>query len=175
MNVLFNQSNMVIVSSFFWFYIYIMQDFSVNMFVCFFFQYRSLVESETLEYTVKSKFPSKWNGHQDWVLNLTGCKATVWFIYAHKEFFQAMMNDWASKARPDLLHFVPYTWRINLLMKEFEFIMPANEYNWIDCSSQSHENSEPSLYLISVSLIIKTFKLICLFYFSVHSYLWRSI
>uniref|UniRef100_A0A0A9WZW5 Fragile site-associated protein C-terminal domain-containing protein n=1 Tax=Lygus hesperus TaxID=30085 RepID=A0A0A9WZW5_LYGHE len=27
-----------------------------------------------------------------------------------------------------------------LLMKEFEFIMPANEYNWIDCSSQSHEN-----------------------------------
>ncbi|CAH1406051.1 unnamed protein product [Nezara viridula] len=103
-------------------------------------QYRSLVESETLEYTIKSKFPSKWNGHQDWVLNLTGCKATVWFIYAHKEFFQAMMNDWASKARPDLLHFVPYTWRINLLMKEFEFIMPANEYNWIDCSSQSHEN-----------------------------------
>lgn len=52
-----------------------------------------------------------------------------------------MINDWASKARPDLLHFIPYTWRFTLLMKEFEFIMPANEYNWIDCSSQSHENS----------------------------------
>ncbi|KAK9502019.1 hypothetical protein O3M35_012630 [Rhynocoris fuscipes] len=103
-------------------------------------QYRSLVESETLEFTVRAHFPIKWNDHQDWVLNLTGCKATVWFIYAHKEFFQAMINDWASKARPDLLHFIPYTWRFTLLMKEFEFIMPANEYNWIDCSSQSHEN-----------------------------------
>ncbi|XP_014242068.1 uncharacterized protein KIAA1109 isoform X2 [Cimex lectularius] len=103
-------------------------------------QYRSLVESETLEFTVKAHFPVKWNDHQDWSLNLTGCKASVWFIYAHKEFFQAMINDWASKARPDLLHFIPYTWKFTLLMKEFEFIMPANEYNWIDCSSQSHEN-----------------------------------
>lgn len=53
-----------------------------------------------------------------------------------------MVNDWSSKARPDLLHFIPYTWRITLLLKEFEFIMPCNEYNWIDCSSQSQENSK---------------------------------
>ncbi|CAB0018125.1 unnamed protein product [Nesidiocoris tenuis] len=103
-------------------------------------QYRSLLESETLEFGLRAKYPIKWNDHQEWILNLTGCKATVWFIYAHKEFFQAMINDWASKARPDILHFIPYTWRFSLLMKEFEFIMPANEYNWIDCSSQSHEN-----------------------------------
>ncbi|XP_075226335.1 transmembrane protein KIAA1109 homolog tweek [Lycorma delicatula] len=103
-------------------------------------QYRSLVVSETLEFTVRSRYPLKWNDHQEWLLNLTGCKATVWFIYAHKEFFQDMVNDWSSKARPDLLHFIPYTWRLTLLMKEFEFIMPCNEYNWVDCSSQSQEN-----------------------------------
>jgi len=53
-------------------------------------QYRSLVESETLEFTVKCHYPIKWNDHQEWVLNLTGCKATVNLIYAHKWFFQGI-------------------------------------------------------------------------------------
>lgn len=52
-----------------------------------------------------------------------------------------MINDWASKSRPDILHFVPYTWKISLLMKEFELITISNEYNWIDCSSQNQENA----------------------------------
>ncbi|XP_048267008.1 transmembrane protein KIAA1109 homolog isoform X2 [Bombus terrestris] len=104
-------------------------------------QYRSLVESETLEFGVKCHYPIKWNDHQEWMLNLTGCKATANLVYSHKEFFQDMINDWASKARPDILHFVPYTWKFNLLLKEFEIITLCNEYNWIDCSSQNQENA----------------------------------
>lgn len=53
-------------------------------------QYRSLVESETLEFTVKCHYPIKWNEHQEWILNLTGCKATANLIYAHKWFLQGM-------------------------------------------------------------------------------------
>lgn len=56
-------------------------------------------------------------------------------------FFQDLINDWASKARPDILHFVPYTWKFSLLLKEFEIITVCNEYNWIDCSSQNQENA----------------------------------
>ncbi|XP_051162533.1 transmembrane protein KIAA1109 homolog isoform X5 [Leptopilina boulardi] len=104
-------------------------------------QYRSLVESETLEFSVKCHYPIRWNDHQEWSLNLTGCKATANLVYSHKEFFQDMINDWASKARPDILHFVPYTWKISLIMKEFEVITISNEYNWIDCSSQNQENA----------------------------------
>ncbi|XP_012263790.2 transmembrane protein KIAA1109 homolog isoform X5 [Athalia rosae] len=104
-------------------------------------QYRSLVESETLEFGIKCHYPIRWNDHQEWVLNLTGCKATANLVYSHKEFFQDMINDWASKARPDLLHFVPYTWKFSLLLKEFELITISNEYNWIDCSSQNQENA----------------------------------
>jgi len=52
-----------------------------------------------------------------------------------------LVNDWASKSRPDLLHFIPYTWIITLIMKEFELITLCNEYNWIDCSSQNQENA----------------------------------
>ncbi|XP_063974640.1 bridge-like lipid transfer protein family member 1 isoform X5 [Diachasmimorpha longicaudata] len=104
-------------------------------------QYRSLVESETLEFGVKCHYPIRWNDHQEWTLNLTGCKATANLVYSHKEFFQDMINDWASKARPDILHFVPYTWKFSLLLKEFELITICNEYNWIDCSSQNQENA----------------------------------
>lgn len=104
-------------------------------------QYRSLVESETLEFGVKCHYPIRWNDHQEWTLNLTGCKATANLVYSHKEFFQDMINDWASKSRPDILHFVPYTWKFSLLLKEFELITICNEYNWVDCSSQNQENA----------------------------------
>lgn len=53
-----------------------------------------------------------------------------------------MINDWASKSRPDILHFVPYTWKFSVLMKEFELITISNEFNWIDCSSQNQENGK---------------------------------
>ncbi|KFM73890.1 hypothetical protein X975_01874, partial [Stegodyphus mimosarum] len=62
-------------------------------------QYRSLVESETLEFDVRVKYPRVWNDHQTWNCTLTGCKATVHLIYAHKYFFHALMEDWASKSR----------------------------------------------------------------------------
>lgn len=51
-------------------------------------QYRSLAESETLEFSVKCHYPLRWNQHQEWTLHLTGCKATAHLIYSHKEFFQ---------------------------------------------------------------------------------------
>ena len=52
------------------------------------------------------------------------------------------MDDWSSKSRPDLFHFVPYTWRFSLMLKDFEFCLMANEYNWIDCSGQTPENGK---------------------------------
>lgn len=42
-----------------------------------------------------------------------------------------------------MLKFVPYTCKINLILKEFELIVIANEYNWIDCTSKTkNENIE---------------------------------
>jgi len=61
-----------------------------------------------------------------------------------------MINDWASKSNPDILHFVPYTWKFSVLMKEFELITISNEYNWIDCSSQNQENGKLLLIIITM-------------------------
>lgn len=106
--------------------------------------YRTLLESETLEFNVKCHYPLIWNDHQELLLSFTGCKTTAHLIYAHKEFFQDLVNDWSSKVSPDLLYFVPYTWKFSWIMKEFEIITLCNNYNWIDCSSQNQENTHIS-------------------------------
>lgn len=100
--------------------------------------YRPLAESETFEFDLKIIYPNVWNGHQDWLLNLTASKATVNLIFAHKIFFCDLIDDWSSKQRSDILKFVPYTWKISLTLKEFELITLANEGNWIDCSDKQY-------------------------------------
>lgn len=53
-------------------------------------QYRDLVSSETLEFSICCHYPIIWNDHQLWELNMTGCKATVNLIFYHKWFFQGL-------------------------------------------------------------------------------------
>ncbi|XP_060534290.1 bridge-like lipid transfer protein family member 1 [Cylas formicarius] len=112
-------------------------------------QFRELVESETLEFCVLCHYPLVWNDHQLWEVSLTGCKATLNLIFYHKWFFTDLINEWASKARPDLLHFVPYTWRFGVTLRHCELITMINQYNWIDCSSVGQrsklENTEVAL------------------------------
>jgi hypothetical protein len=52
-----------------------------------------------------------------------------------------LLDDWASRLRPDIYHFVPYTFRVNFIMKEFELALVSNEWNWIDCRS-GQQNTE---------------------------------
>ncbi|XP_051858980.1 transmembrane protein KIAA1109 homolog isoform X2 [Drosophila albomicans] len=104
-------------------------------------QFRSLAEFESLEYKVRIHYPTKWNAPQDWNISLAGCKTSAFIVYKHKCFFQDLIEDWANKARPDILSFVPYTCNFNIRLHEFEILMLCNEYNWIDCSSANQENN----------------------------------
>lgn len=108
--------------------------------------FRSLAESETLEFKVDIQYPLVWNDHQTWNCSLTGCKATVDLIFAHKIFFQNLIEDWSVKDRPELMQFIPYTWKFTILLKDFELITLANEYNWIDCSTKlNSENAQVAI------------------------------
>ena len=55
-------------------------------------------------------------------------------------FLLDLIDDWSSKAQPDIMHFIPYTWVFKFNFKQFEVITLSNEYNWVDCSSQ-HQNN----------------------------------
>lgn len=104
--------------------------------------FRALAESETLEFDIRIKYPMTWNGHQEWLMDLIGSKASVSLIFQHKAFFCDLIDDWAGKGRPDIVTFVPYTVKLGLVLKEFELVVKANEHNWIDCSSNTSSDSD---------------------------------
>ncbi len=56
-----------------------------------------------------------------------------------------MLDDWSAKGPPDLMYFVPYTWKLRLQLKHYELLTPTNEYNWIDTSSTAQENAHMGL------------------------------
>ncbi|ESO10151.1 hypothetical protein HELRODRAFT_72794, partial [Helobdella robusta] len=102
--------------------------------------YRNLLECETLEFFIKVKYSTYWNDFQDWVYDLTACRATAHLLYQHKIFFSDLIDDWSSKAHPDIYSFIPYNVKLNLMIKEFEIVVLTNEWNWIDCFGTSTEN-----------------------------------
>ncbi|BFZ14882.1 hypothetical protein BsWGS_17921 [Bradybaena similaris] len=103
--------------------------------------FRSLLECETLEFDVTASYPREWNACQEWRCELTACKAVVYLIYDLKSFFSDLVNDWSSKSPPDIYSFVPYTWTLSLVIKQFEVLTLSNENNWVDTSSQHQENA----------------------------------
>ena len=58
-----------------------------------------------------------------------------------------LLDDWASRLRPDIYRFIPYTLKINFMLKEFELALVSNEWNWINCSGQNRENCKYSKLL----------------------------
>jgi hypothetical protein len=80
--------------------------------------------------------------------SITLLASDLWWLFfygIHSSPFQDLLDDWSSKSIPDLLYFVPYTWKFRFLMKKFEVTVPTNEYNWVDTSSAHQENSHLGL------------------------------
>ncbi|XP_051945787.1 transmembrane protein KIAA1109 homolog [Xyrauchen texanus] len=102
--------------------------------------YRTLLEAEMLAFHVIASYPRVWNMPQSWQCEIEVYKATYHFIYAQKNFFTDLIQDWASDSEPDIYSFVPYSWKFKILFHQFEMIWAANQHNWIDCSTKQQEN-----------------------------------
>ncbi|XP_041130046.1 transmembrane protein KIAA1109-like isoform X4 [Polyodon spathula] len=103
-------------------------------------QYRTLLEAEMLAFHVNASYPRIWNMPQAWQCEIEVYKATYHFIYAQKNFFTDLIQDWASDSAPDIYSFVPYSWKFKVMFHQFEMIWAANQHNWIDCSTKQQEN-----------------------------------
>ncbi|XP_058888337.1 bridge-like lipid transfer protein family member 1 isoform X4 [Acipenser ruthenus] len=103
-------------------------------------QYRTLLETEMLAFHVNASYPRIWNMPQAWQCEIEVYKATYHFIYAQKNFFTDLIQDWASDSVPDVYSFVPYSWKFKVMFHQFEMIWAANQHNWIDCSTKQQEN-----------------------------------
>ncbi|XP_028932278.1 transmembrane protein KIAA1109 homolog isoform X4 [Ornithorhynchus anatinus] len=103
-------------------------------------QYRTLLEAEMLAFHINASYPRIWNMPQKWQCELEVYKATYHFIFAQKNFFTDLIQDWSSDSAPDIFSFVPYTWNFKIMFHQFEMIWAANQHNWIDCSTKQQEN-----------------------------------
>lgn len=76
----------------------------------------------------------------------------MWFLYEHVNFFYDLVVDWGSPHTvPDIFEFYPYTWYIGFNLKDFELLLQANEFNWIDTSSSNPESSKSITQSILIS------------------------
>ncbi|XP_026553767.1 transmembrane protein KIAA1109 homolog isoform X3 [Pseudonaja textilis] len=103
-------------------------------------QFRTLLEAEMLAFHINAFYPCTWNMPQLWQTEVEVYKATYHFIYAQKNFFTDLIEDWCSDSSPDIYSFVPYTWNFKVMFHQFEMIWSANQHNWIDCSTKQQEN-----------------------------------
>ncbi|GCC34930.1 hypothetical protein chiPu_0013407 [Chiloscyllium punctatum] len=102
--------------------------------------YRTLLEAEMLAFHLNAFYQRIWNMPQEWQCEIEVYKATYHFIFAQKNFFTDLIQDWASDNAPDIYSFVPYTWKLKVMFHQFEMIWAANQHNWIDCSTKQQEN-----------------------------------
>uniref|UniRef100_A0A4W3HSK9 KIAA1109 n=1 Tax=Callorhinchus milii TaxID=7868 RepID=A0A4W3HSK9_CALMI len=102
--------------------------------------YRTLLEAEMLAFHVNANYQKIWNMPQAWQCEIEVYKATYHFIFAQKNFFIDLIQDWVSDSPPDIYSFVPYIWKFKVMFHQFEMIWAANQHNWIDCSTKQQEN-----------------------------------
>lgn len=67
-----------------------------------------------------------------------------------------LIEDWSTKSKPDIYHFVPYTWHVDIVLKEFELVTLTNEWNWIDCFGQTPENGKISIHALKCYLTLRS-------------------
>ncbi|XP_032872772.1 transmembrane protein KIAA1109 homolog isoform X2 [Amblyraja radiata] len=102
--------------------------------------YRTLLESEMLAFQLNAIYQRTWNMPQEWQCEIEVYKATYHFIFAQKNFFTDLIQDWSSDSAPDIYSFVPYICKLKVMFHQFEMIWAANQHNWIDCSTKQQEN-----------------------------------
>jgi hypothetical protein len=85
---------------------------------------------------------------QTWNIGIELTKASTYFVYYHKNFFQDLINDWSSRTMGDLRHFVPYIYKISFLANDLEVILPCNQHNWIDTVNIENNSKLKIFYFV---------------------------
>eukprot|EP00002_Diphylleia_rotans_P036632 TRINITY_DN8093_c0_g1_i1.p1 TRINITY_DN8093_c0_g1~~TRINITY_DN8093_c0_g1_i1.p1 ORF type:complete len:3038 (-),score=525.83 TRINITY_DN8093_c0_g1_i1:555-9668(-) len=81
-----------------------------------------------------------WNKHHRWEFEIifSSCK---WFLlYDHIAHFQDLVAAWSGSSKPEMETFVPYSYTISLVLKDFSIVLNANESNVIDHPSIPEKN-----------------------------------
>ncbi|CAF1000290.1 unnamed protein product, partial [Adineta steineri] len=121
--------------------------------------FTQFIQADKIDMTLHIHYPRIWNSIQIWTLDLTANKAQVYFVFEHKNFFQALINDWASSVPPDIYSFAPYIYDITLQGDHIEVLVPCNQGNWIDCVKENARQQQGAPENNYISVCAKSFSL----------------
>lgn len=96
--------------------------------------FKEFLIAEKLKLHVDINYPLVWNELQLWNINIDLYRASTYFVFNHKYFFQDLINDWSSRTMGDIRFFVPFIYTIRVKTNDIEVILPCNQHNWIDAN-----------------------------------------
>ncbi|CAF4261605.1 unnamed protein product [Rotaria magnacalcarata] len=112
-----------------------------------------LVQADSVHIKLHIHYPRLWNSLQVWFIDVSAKTPQIYFVFEHKNFFQALINDWSSSLPPDIYSFAPFIYNITLRGDHIELLVPCNQGNWLDCSNvKTAENNYLSLCAKTLAL-----------------------
>lgn len=123
--------------------------------------YPTLGQADSVSFIIDLHFPRVWNATQTWDMKFTCRNAQVNILFSYIDYVNgntflrysllslshisiplvaALLDDWLGEDPADLLNFVPYNWRINIDLLNYEIFLFTNRYNWVDIAPDGVEN-----------------------------------
>nr|CAH8826612.1 unnamed protein product [Trichobilharzia regenti] len=101
--------------------------------------WRNLLTSDQyVNLDLKMHYPREWNMRHLWDIAIDIRDAQLTILFDYKHYFKGLIDDWCRGSHPDLLSFVPCTYKFHIKSNNLDFILLANDYNWI---SKKGENA----------------------------------
>ena len=106
-------------------------------------EFPSFIRADFIEVKTAADIPLFWNYPQHWRIDVGGRRVSLFYIQLIRDSISAIVNDFGSKEKPDLLKFVPAQYKIFLDFDKVEAIFPVHQYNWLT-NVRSHSKSKKS-------------------------------
>ena len=106
-------------------------------------EFPSFIRADFIELKTAADIPLFWNYPQHWRIDVAGRRVSVFYIQLIRDSISALVNDFGSKEKPDLLKFVPAQYKIFLDFDKVEAIFPVHQYNWLT-NVRSHSKNKKS-------------------------------
>ncbi|CAH8434523.1 unnamed protein product [Heterobilharzia americana] len=108
-----------------------------------------LTSNQYVNLDLKMQYPREWNMRQLWDITLDTRDAQLTILFDYKHYFKGLIDDWIRGSHPDLLSFVPCTYKFHIKSNNMDLILLANDYNWI---SEYGENAHLAFHAKKLSL-----------------------
>ncbi|GAA50289.1 hypothetical protein CLF_104333 [Clonorchis sinensis] len=96
-----------------------------------------VLRTRHLDLDLLMHYPREWNMPQTWDFDLKAKCPQFTMLFDYKRFFKGLIEDWLRGAQPDLLHFVPCTYKFRISADGLNFVLLANDYNWVSSTTEN--------------------------------------